>query len=136
MKIVFCSSTSFFDKLPQLKKELEEKGIEAVLPIMDDFHHLEEDALAKIHYNLIKEHFKKIDNSQAVFIANYEKKGIKGYIGGNTFLEMGKAFDKGIPIFLLNDIPKEIMYREELIAMQPIVIGTDWDKLKKHMKSE
>ena len=41
---------------------------------------------------------------------------------------MGKAFDKKIPIYLMNDVPK-ISYREEIIAMQPIVIGEDWDKI-------
>ena len=76
------------------------------------------------------------ENSDAILVLNIDKKGIKNYIGGNTFLEMGKAFDKGIPIFLLNNIPEKIMYREELIAMQPIVVGTDWDFLEKHMKLE
>ena len=91
---------------------------------------MEETALAKIQYDLIKDHFAKIDQSDAIYVVNYEKNGIRGYIGGNCFLEIGKAFDKGIPIFLFDEASKESPYREEIIAMQPVVIGEDWNRLK------
>lgn len=134
MKIALCSSSKFFDKLWSIKKALEKRGHKVLLPSMKDFSHLVEDSKAKIHFNLIKNHFKKIDESEAIYIANYKKNGIKGYIGGNTFLEMGKAFDKGMPIFLMDDIPS-VNYKDELIAMQPIIIGKDWDKLDKTLKT-
>lgn len=130
MIIALCSSSKFFNKLPEIKKEMEAIGHEVLLPDMKDYHHLSEDSLAKIQYDLIRKHFKKIDNSDAIYVANYEKNGIEGHIGGNCFLEMGKAFDKGIPIFLLNNLPEKLSYREELLAMQPIVIGKDWEKIK------
>ncbi|MCX6800879.1 MAG: hypothetical protein NTZ73_01705 [Candidatus Diapherotrites archaeon] len=134
MKITLCSSYRFFDKLYAIKKALEERGYEVFLPSMRDYHHLEETALAKIQYNLIKNHFRKVDKSDAIYVANYDKDGVKGYIGGNSFLEMGKAFDKGIPIFLMNEIPTQSPYREELIALMPIVIGEDWDLMNKLLK--
>ncbi|MBI4140385.1 hypothetical protein HY485_00965, partial [Candidatus Woesearchaeota archaeon] len=90
---------------------------------MTNYHHLKENALAKIHYNLIRDHFAKIERSDAIYVANYDKDGVAGYIGGSAFLEMGKAFDKRMPIFLLNPIPHNVNYREELLAMQPIVAG-------------
>ena len=131
MKITLCSSAKFFDRLWDIKRSLEERGHEVLLPSMQDYHHLEEDALAKIQYDLIGEHFRKIEQSDAIYVANYDKNGIVGYIGGNSFLEMGLAFYKGIPIFLLNDIPQEVNYKEELIALQPTVVGEDWDRLSK-----
>jgi hypothetical protein len=134
MNIVLCSSAKFFDKLPEIKHELVKRGHEVYLPSMQDFHSLEETVLMKIHHNLIKDHFRKIDDSHAIYVANFEKNGIAGYIGGNVFLEIGKAFDKGIPIYLMNEIPKSIGYREELLAMQPIVIGTDWTLIKSEHK--
>ena len=134
MKITLCSSAKFFDKLWDIKKSLEEKGYEVLLPSMEDFHHLGEDSLAKIQCDLITEHFNKIDQSQAIYVANYEKNGVAGYIGGNTFLEMGLAFYKKIPIFLMNDIPQQISYREELVALKPIVVGENWDKLESILK--
>ena len=134
MKITLCSSAKFFEKLWDIKKSFEEIGHEVLLPSMKDFHHLGEDSLAKIQYDLISEHFQKIDQSQAVYVANYDKNGIAGYIGGNSFLEMGLAFYRKIPIFLLNDIPQQVSYREELIALKPIVVGEDWNKLNDILK--
>ena len=134
MKITLCSSAKFFEKLWDIKKSLEVKGYEILLPSMKDFHHLGEDSLAKIQYDLINEHFQKIDQSHAIYVANYDKNGIAGYIGGNSFLEMGLAFYRKIPIFLLNDIPQQVSYREELIALKPIVVGKNWDKLDDILK--
>jgi hypothetical protein len=134
MKITLCSSAKFFEKLWDIKKSLEERGYEVLLPSMKDFHHLGEDSLAKIQYELIDEHFKKIDQSHAIYVANYDKNEIAGYIGGNSFLEMGLAFYKQVPIFLLNDIPQQIGYREELIALRPVVVGENWDKLDDILK--
>ena len=53
----------------------------------------------------------------------------------NTFLELGKAFDCEIPILLMDSIP-EMMYTEEIKAMQPIVIGTDFSLLEKIMRKK
>lgn len=134
MKITLCSSAKFYERLYGIKNSLEERSYEVFLPSMVDYHYLEEDALAKIQHDLILGHFRKIEESNAVYIANYEKNGIAGYIGGNTFLEMGMAFYKRIPIFLLNNIPNKISYREELLALKPIVVGEDWDKLDNILK--
>lgn len=134
MKITLCSSAQFFEKLWKIQKELEERGYEVLLPSMIDFHHLAEDALAKIQGDLITEHFRKIERSDAILVVNYEKKGIKGYIGGNTFLEMGLAAYREIPIFLVNSIPEHVSYREELLALKPIVIGENWDTLATVLK--
>jgi len=134
MKITLCSSAKFFEKLWDIKKSLEEIGHEVLLPSMKVFHHLGEDSLAKIQYDLINEHFQKIDQSHAVYVANYDKNGIAGYIGGNSFLEMGLAFYRKIPIFLLNDIPQQVSYREELIALKPVVVGENWNKLDDVLK--
>jgi len=134
-KIALCSSSKFFDKLPEIKKELSQQGYFVYLPSMKDFHHNKEDALSKIQNNLIKEHFWKIDQSDAVYVANFTKNKIKGYIGGNVLLEMGKAFDRDIPIFLKYDFSKELSYKEEILAMQPIVIGRDWPNMNKIIKN-
>lgn len=129
MKITLCSSAKFFERLWVIKASLEERGYEVLLPSRRDYHHLSEDALAKIQYNLIIEHFGKIDQSHAVYVANYDKNRIPGYIGGNSFLEMGLAAYRNIPVFLLNEVPREVSYREELIALKPIVVGENWDRL-------
>lgn len=82
----------------------------------------EERITAKIEYDFIREHFRKIEQSDAILILNYEKKGIPGYIGGNTFLEMGYAFGLGKKVYLLNEIP-ELDYKTEMAAIQPIILN-------------
>ena len=126
-KICLCSNRKFFDKLEDIKKTLEKLGYKTLLPsmtnIQDDsyFKNGRETEFAKIHYNLIKDHFEKINESDALLVCNFNKNGIEGYIGGNTLIEMGKAFDRDVPIFLLNSIPK-MDYKAEILAMQPIVL--------------
>jgi len=132
--ITLCSSAKFFDRLYEIKDALEKMGYGVFLPSMTDYHILSETALAKIQYDLIKDHFRKIDESCAIYVANYDKNGILGYIGGSCFLEMGKAFDREIPILLMQELPSQSPYREELIALQPIVVGQDWSELDRIVK--
>mgnify|MGYP001590224124 CR=1 FL=1 len=47
----------------------------------------------------IRDHFKKIDWCDAALIANHEKRGVEGYIGGNTLIEIGIAFYTHKPIY-------------------------------------
>ncbi len=72
--------------------------------------------------DLINEHWKKILKSDCILVANYEKKEISGYVGGNTFLEMGFAFVTGKPIFMLNPIP-DMSYTSEMEGMQPVILN-------------
>ena len=77
---------------------------------------------AKIEYDFIREHFKKVEASDVILILNYSKKGIEGYIGGNTFLEMGYAFGLGKKVYLLNPIP-QMDYYTEMVAIQPTILN-------------
>ena len=118
----------FIKELHSAKDILEKKGHEVILPVMKNFKEEGRTGELKIKHDLIREHFRKIDRSDAILVLNYDKNGIKNYIGGNSFLEMGKAYDKGIPIYLLNSIP-EILYKDEIIAMQPIVLHGNLENL-------
>ena len=60
---------------------------------------------------------------------NYEKRGIKNYIGGNVFLEIGFAHVLGKKIFLLNEIP-DMFYKDEIESMDPIVLKGNLNKIK------
>lgn len=77
----------------------------------------------------ITKHFRKIDESDAILVTNYEKKGVDNYIGGNTFLEIGHAFGKNKKIFILNNLPEQSSYKEEILGMQPIVLCGDISKI-------
>lgn len=141
MKITLCGSLKFLDKMLNVKDQLEESGHEVKYAPEDlskeipgiisgpEFARLSKDApddsdiWARKGIS-IKAHFDKIRWSDAILVLNYEKNDIAGYIGGNTLMEIGFAFDLGKKIYFLNPIPK-ISYREELLGMQPIILNGD-----------
>jgi nucleoside 2-deoxyribosyltransferase len=88
----------------------------------------EERINVKIEHDFIREHFRKIEQADAILVLNYKKKDIEGYIGGNTFLEMGHAFGLGKKIYLLYPVPA-MDYNVEMHAMQPIILDGDLTKL-------
>jgi predicted RNA-binding protein with PUA domain len=63
---------------------------------------------------------------------NNEKKGTKNYIGGNCLMEMGMAHVNFKKIFLLNNIPDNSSYLDEIIAMDPICLNGELKNIKKH----
>ena len=76
----------------------------------------------------IRAHFEKIEWADAILVLNYDKRGLANYVGGNTLIEMGLAFHLRKTIYLLNPIP-EIGYKEELLAMKPVLINGDLGKI-------
>jgi hypothetical protein len=138
MKIAICGSMKFYLEMRAIKEGLEVLGHEVLVPL-DTFSEEipmeartdvtdEEKITAKIEYNFIREHFFKIQVSEAVLILNYDKNGIKNYVGGNTFLEMGYAYGLGKKIFLMNPVP-DMNYAIEMHSMQPVVIDGDLTRI-------
>ncbi|MCX6791482.1 MAG: nucleoside 2-deoxyribosyltransferase [Candidatus Gottesmanbacteria bacterium] len=136
MTITICGSMQFHAEMAKTQKKLEAQGFHVLVPIElgnektnESYMSRDEDKIStKIEYDFIREHFKKIEKSDAVLVLNYEKKGITGYIGGNTFLEMGYAFGLGKKIYLFRPVPK-MDYSVEMHAMKPIVLHGDLLKL-------
>ena len=143
MKIVICASISFTDKIKEVADQLSAQGHSIEIPftsqrIINGELTLEEflaekqkngdGALRKIQNDLIKRYYEIIKNADAILVINIDKKGIENYIGGNTLIEMAFAHVLDKKIFLLNPIP-EISYKDEIIAMQPIILNNDLDKI-------
>jgi len=70
-----------------------------------------------------------IKKSDAILVLNYDRKGIKNYIGGNTLMEIGFAHVLEKKIFLMNPIPDIEYYRSEIEAVRPVIIEQDSDKI-------
>jgi hypothetical protein len=68
---------------------------------------------------LMRDHFAEVDNGDVCLVINNEKNGKPNYIGGNVLMEMALAFFQNKPIVLLNEIPDESVYLDEIIGMQP-----------------
>jgi nucleoside 2-deoxyribosyltransferase len=132
MIITICGSMQFHQEMKTVKRELESRGFTVLVPSeLDNLENNEsymssdEDRInAKIEYDFIREHFKKVEMADAILILNYRKKNIDGYIGGNTFLEMGYAFGLGKQVYLLNPIP-QMDYYTEMVAIQPTILNGD-----------
>ena len=147
MKITICGSMAFYQEMLDIKKELENKGHQVKMPPTE----VEDQNGNKVHikdyYKIRKQakddeqwvwdkkseaimwHFDKIDWGDSVLILNYDKNNIKGYIGGNTLMEIGIAFFLKKKIYLLNPI-LEISYKEEILGTKPIVLAGDLSKIK------
>ena len=64
--------------------------------------------------------FKKVIESDAILVVNKRKNGLKGYVGGNTLIEMTVAYLYKKPIFLLQKPDKKLFCYEEIMGLQPI----------------
>ena len=145
MKITICGSISSSPKMIEIANELTRLGHTCELPystrrIVSGGLTLEE-YLKEIEINgdkkfrkeanidVIKEHYEFIKNSDAILLINIDKNGIENYIGGNALMEIGFAYVLGKKIFLLGPIP-EIGYKDEILAMQPIVLNGDLREIK------
>lgn len=129
MNIIICSSISAANEVLKIKEELEKMGNIVEIPEGIKNEYLKgrtevstkAKAEDKIKFDVINRYFEKIKNYDAVLIVNPERKGIKGYIGGNTFLEMGFAHILNKKIYCLYPIP-DLPYTSEILAMNPIVL--------------
>lgn len=141
MKITICGSIAFFEDMLVAKKELEALGHEVDLPPTKILNGQGEYITVAQYYEIRKagsletwvwdakkvamlNHFNKEVWADAILVMNMDKKGIKGYIGANTLIEMGLALFLKKPIYLFNPLP-EMDYSEEIKGMQPIVINQD-----------
>jgi uncharacterized membrane protein YraQ (UPF0718 family) len=84
----------------------------------------------KNNCDAIREFWKAMQGADAVLALNLDKRGIKNYIGGNTFLELGFAHVLGQKIFLLNPIPDIPFYASEIEAMKPVILNGDLSLLR------
>ncbi len=145
MIITICSSAVFVKEVYDIKQKLENKG-HKVLVYPDeveingkkinvlDYHKMREENLTKklleLKSKLMSKHFDNIKKSDAILVLNLDKNGSKGYIGGNTFLEMGLAYYLKKKIFVWKSIQKELPYYEEIMALTPIIINENIKKIK------
>ncbi len=133
MKITICGSSIFAKQMVEYRDQLIGLGHEVSLhehyvrqakgEMKDLIGRMErEHALVKKEYDYIRYHYNEIVNSDAILVLNFDKNGIKNYIGGNTLMELGFAYVSNKKIFLLNRIP-DISYKDEIEAMEPVILN-------------
>lgn len=135
MKIVICGSMSAVKEMQDVKEHLTSKGFSVTIPQIPKYRDLigrnkvspNERTKDKIKFDLIRGYYKKIKGSDIVLVVNPEKNGIKGYIGGNTFVEMAFAHVLDKKLFCLYQIPK-MAYTSEILAFRPIILNGNLEK--------
>jgi nucleoside 2-deoxyribosyltransferase len=135
MKIAVVGSMTVVEKMIEVEKELKEMGHEVILSkFAYEYINLpKEDIEKQTIYDKnnndgLKELSALIEEVDAILALNYDKKGIKNYVGGNTFLELGYASILEKKIYFMNPIP-DMLYTSELEAMKPVIINEDLSKI-------
>ncbi|MFA6601629.1 MAG: hypothetical protein WCT02_02090 [Candidatus Paceibacterota bacterium] len=142
MKITICGSIKFAKNLVEIYHQVEKLGHQPEMHeqmfgladgTADQLKHVAkgvETSEIKTKYNFIKWWYNSIINSDAILVCNFDKGGIKNYIGGNVLMEIGFAYVNDKKIFLLNPIPDEVSYADEIKAMAGLVLNGDLKGIK------
>lgn len=142
MTITICSSANFYKQVVEIQDQLEKKGHKVIVP-KTATRMKEAGDFEVSHYKtwfadandydkkaeLMRAHFDEVEKADAILVVNNEKHGAANYIGGNVLMEMALAFYLKETIYILNDIPKESAYLEEIKGMLPVVLNGDLDKI-------
>ena len=136
MKIAICASMVFAEKMVEVKGQLEKIGHIVFISQFAEGYlgkaEKEKEKLAvydKNEHDAIRKFWEIIKKSDAILVLNYDRKGIKNYIGGNTLMEIGFAHVLNKKIFMMNPIPDIEYYRSEIEAVSPVVLEQDLNKI-------
>jgi len=133
--ITICSSANFYKKVIDVADELQKHGFDSIVPVTATKMKESGDYDAS-HYRtwlqdsddydkkavLMRKHFDEVAKGDAILVVNEEKNGKPNYIGGNVLMEMAIAFYLKKPIFILNDIPADSIFLEEIKGMAPTLL--------------
>lgn len=134
MVITLCGSMEFADKMITIGSILEKRGHRVLYPkhtlyfAQHDVSKKRKTRLKKDE-DLIRAHYQNIKKGDAILVLNYDKAEQKGWIGANSFLEIGFAHVLGKRIYLLKPIPQFAYFQEEAKAMQPTILDDDLAKI-------
>ena len=132
MTITICSSASFYEHVAQLQKQLQTMGYEVLIP--DTAEKMKAAGTFQLQgfkppvgdiawkQELMNGHFDKVEAGDVCLVVNDEKNGVSNYIGGNVLMEMTLAYRAGKPIVILNEIPTDSSFAEEIFGVDPIVL--------------
>ncbi len=128
--ITVCSSASFYKHVNEIADKLRQKGFEVIVPesaekmrktgnydVKSHKTWYDNPADFKRKKELMDAHFAEVEKADAILMVNDEKHGKSGYIGPNGLMEMTLAYYLKKPIYVLNDVPKDLNVYEEVIGM-------------------
>jgi hypothetical protein len=140
--ITICSSANFYKEVMDIKAQVEKLGYTCLVPKLAHQMQVSNDYDVS-HYKtwwgdpndyhkkaaLMHGHFDEVAKADAILVVNNTKHGVPNYIGGNVLMEMALAFHLNEKIFILNDIPEESSFLEEIKGLGSIPLHGDLRKL-------
>ena len=140
MRITLIGSVSFVKRMVGIYRQLESLGHEPLMlghmfgladgterKLMADIKR--DHAWTKREYDFFRRWHELIKSGDAVLVCNFDKNGIRNYVGGNTLIEMGFAHVNGKKVFLLNPVPEGVGYSDEVRALADVVLDGDLRKI-------
>jgi hypothetical protein len=123
--ITICGSMKFLQEMREAKEILEKRGYTVRVPPLVDPKILKENSeddksFLVTKQEMMRRHIESIKDSDAILVLNHSRGDLVNYIGINTLLEIGAAFENGKAIFLLNE-PSGNM--EEIWALKPEIVN-------------
>jgi hypothetical protein len=141
-RITIVTSASFYKQALEIEKELRKLGFAVSVPMtarkMKESGNFDVSFYKTWYKNpsdysrkafLMRNHIDKVIRADAILVANLEKNGIQGYIGGNSLIEMALAFYFRKPIFILNQVSRDSPFYEEVLGVLPIFLNGDLKKI-------
>ena len=117
-RYVICGSMSFAPMMQRISHRLAEQEVAAVVPDDVDFaaEYGSQENYEKFKRAVSRAHIAKVRDPRTIgiIVANFDKHGIRSYVGPNTFAEIAIAFADGKRVHLFNGIPSN--YADELTA--------------------
>ena len=154
MKITICGSIGFYREMESTRDDLIKLGHEVKIPelaleVPQEFssekkvyfgQYIEDNGgidsfepehkIWDLKERAINDHYEKIDWCDAILVINHEKRGIQGYVGGNTLIEIGVTFYLKKKIFILNPVSSELLYKQEILGMKPVILNGNLSLIK------
>lgn len=131
---------AFAQEMIKTKEKLEQMGYEVGLPFETEIHldrpNFVDDLSGNLQYcidnDVIRKSFDFIVNADAILVLNHPRKGIAGYIGTSTLMEIAIAYYFKKKIYLLHEVPhfNEVRWAHEIAIMQPTIINGDLNKIQ------
>lgn len=137
MKIGVAGSMQFAEEMIRVCEELTKLGHNVFMSKFKDDYVGKTDEEKEVQKlkdkytnDAIREFWVPMQEADALLVVNLDKHGIKNYIGGNSFLEMGFAHVLNQKIYLMNPVPEMPYYGTEIVAMNPTVINGNLEAIQ------
>lgn len=147
--ITICSSASFYKDVIDLQRQLQKMGFSVKVPNtatkMARANNFDVESHKTWYQNkadygkktkLMKDHFKKVLEADAILVYNKEKNGISGYIGGNGLMEMTLAFHYKKPIFIYEPISEKLSIAEEVYGLNSVFINKNLNLIAEKLNNK